>query len=83
MVFCEGVAVNLSNRSDEDNGVELMADEEYCESDSSDDVLMVERGGASGEESEEDEDDDEGVQFLQLPTLRLLAQLLGRRSRAK
>ena len=49
----------------------------------SDGVMLVESDDGSSEEGEgvddDDDDDDGGEQLLRLPTLRLLAQLLGRR----
>ena len=75
------VVNSSSNRSNLSEDVVLVADEECCESDSSGDMVLG-RGERSSEEDEEEEDEDgEGAQFLHLPSLRLLAQLLRGRSR--
>jgi hypothetical protein len=43
-------------------------------------MMLVESGDGSSEDGEgEEEEDDGGEHLLRLPTLRLLAQLLGRR----
>ena len=82
----EGILVNTSsNRTDEHVDFEVAEDEdcfeemeeEEGESESSDGVMMIE---GEAESSEEDEGIEGGDHLLQLPTLRLLAQLLRRRA---